>query len=65
MNLRQYRKKHKLTQKQFGQIVGLGWEAISKVERGIPVGKKVAKTLQKWSKGKLKAADLMGLETEE
>ena len=65
MDLKKYRKKHKLTQKQFGLVVGLGWEAISKVERGIPVGRHVATTLQKWSKGKLRAAVLMGLERKE
>jgi DNA-binding XRE family transcriptional regulator len=61
MTLKEYRKQRKLTQPEAAALLDLHWKTIQTIEYGTPVSRRTAKAVEKWTKGAVKAAGLMGV----
>jgi|SaaInl7_200m_RNA_FD_contig_121_158250_length_6156_multi_5_in_0_out_0_9 DNA-binding XRE family transcriptional regulator len=61
MTFKEYRKKKELTQPGAAKLLGLHWKTIQTIEYGTPVSRRTAKAVEKWTKGAVKAAGLMGV----
>lgn len=57
-----FKRAHELTNLAFADLVGVSWRQIRRIEAGeLEVTARVAKKVERGTKGKLSAAELLGL----
>jgi DNA-binding XRE family transcriptional regulator len=61
MKLKQYRQKKNISQKELAKIIGVSRDTILRAENGQGISRRNARAIAAWSKGVVKAAELMGV----